>query len=158
DPSDERGYTDRIRALSARYPGDAELASIVASRAAEPEEGIAKARQALAIDPRYADAMQVLGEALVQGGRLGEGLAPFEQCIDRVAGTIDCVRDLTSVLREHGRCAEAEVAARRWIARDPSSAQGYAVLAGVLAAEERPKVAVEEALHQRWSRLPEPER
>jgi eukaryotic-like serine/threonine-protein kinase len=158
DPSDERMYEERLRALSARYPGDAELASIAASRTQDPAEKSALARQALAIDPRYADAMQLLGEASLAEGRPEEAQAMFERCTARVPSTVDCVRDLVAVLRSRGRCAEAEASTRLLIARDPGTAEGYALLADTLAAQGSPKIAEEEALRQRWPRLSEPER
>jgi predicted Zn-dependent protease len=56
-----------------------------------------------------------------------------------------------------GRCHEAALAARTWIARDPSTSGGYFALAHALA-QGSSSAPVQEALQQRWLRLPETSR
>ena len=160
DPSDVAAFEERARALSAEYPGDAEeLAVIAATRAPEPKEedreGPAGARDRPALRGRHAAPRRG-----AEPGRRARGGPLDPRQVRPASRRTPSTASATAwaILRYHGRCAEAEPDTRLWIARDPDTATGYAVLAAVLAAEGGSKVAVDEALQQRWSRLAEPER
>jgi serine/threonine-protein kinase len=156
EPSDERGYYERVRALAERYPGDAELWGTVATHTSDNEAIIAAARRALAIDPGYSDALQALGRALWASGQADAALATLQECVRVAPNSVDCLRERISVLERAGRCAEAAESAKLWIARDPTTSEGYLALGSMLSSQGA--VSAEEAFHQRWARLPEPKR
>jgi eukaryotic-like serine/threonine-protein kinase len=155
DPADDRACAERLRALAARFPADAELAFLAANYSvdSDPEAALAAARHAVALDPDYADAWQTLARVLHTQGHAEDALAALDQCMRASPNAVDCVTDRIATMRNAGRCAEMEAGARQWIAREPDSAHGYLGLAQALAAERRPAEAVEEALRQRWSHL-----
>jgi serine/threonine-protein kinase len=157
EPSDERGFGERVRALAERYPGDAELWGTVASHGDDNEAIIAAGRRALAIDPSYSDALQALGRALWRSGRRDEALATFDQCVRVAPNSVDCLRERLTLLERVGRCADAAESAKLWIARDPDTSEGYLALGSMLSSQGRTE-GVEEAFRQRWQRLAEPKR
>src|SRR5262249_1782670 len=109
-----------------------------------------------ALDPGYSDAWETIADIFQKQGRTDEALAALDGCLHASPNSVDCVRERAGTLRNAGRCAEMEAAARQWIARDPESADAYLALAHALAAEGRPTEAIGEALRQRWARLPAP--
>ena len=160
DPADTRACGEQLRALSARFPGDAELAFLASNYSIEsaPEAALASAQRAAALDPGYADAWETIAVLLGEQGRADEAAAALDACLRASPNAVDCVTQRVASMRHTGRCAEMEAAARQWIARDPEDPAGYLALAQALASSGRPPEAVEEALRQRWSRLPAAER
>ena len=158
DPANEAEYYARLRSLAERFPGDAELANLTATKERDREAKIDLATKAILIDTQYSDAWQTLGVALAEKGQTEEALSAFAACLNAALNSVDCVRERITLLRKVGRCDAMASDARLWIARDPEASNGYAALANALAAQGSSKAGVEEALRQRWSRLAEPER
>lgn len=90
-----------------------------AYHAGRVQEAEAVCRQALAHDPRLADALHLLGLIHVGRGAFSEAAALMGQAVE-VSPNARFLSDLGDVLRESGRLAQAEAACRRAIelARD----------------------------------------
>jgi serine/threonine-protein kinase len=160
DRGDERASGARFATASERLPDDAELALLAAqyTMGSDPDAALASARRAATLDPSYPDAWETVGDVLHKQGRTDEALEALDRCQRVAPSGVDCVRERVATLSGAGRCVEMEAAARQWIARDPETSSGYLALAQALASAGRPAEAVEEALRQRWSRLPAAER
>lgn len=158
DPANEAEYHERLRALAGRFPGDAELVNLAATKERDRDVKIELATKAIVTDTHYSDAWQTLAVAFAEKGQTDEALSALAACLDAALNSVDCVRERITLLRKVGKCDAMASDARLWIARDPEGSNGYAALASSLAAQGSSKAAVEEALRQRWSRLREPER
>ncbi|WP_394824560.1 protein kinase domain-containing protein [Pendulispora albinea] len=141
-----------------RFPNDAEMNYVAAaanlanaSDSAEAVRSLTLAQRATELDPLYADAWQMQGRILALLGRTGDLLSALDRCIQVAPGAGDCLRDRIVVLRQRGQCREAVAEARRWIARDPTTALAYRHLAASLAAEGAPRDTILEALSLRWN-------
>lgn len=157
DPPDRDECTQRLLALAKQFPGDAELAFMSADYDTDYDRRLASGRKALTLDPHYADAYQRVATTLARKGDWQGALDTFGECVRLAPNSVDCVIQRTNLARSVGRCADVETYAHKSIAMAPKSAQGYGILAVALAAEGRPVSAIEEALRQRWARLPEGE-
>jgi serine/threonine-protein kinase len=157
-PPDVRSTIQRLESLSEQYPGDAELALLPSDYAGDKDLTTDRTRRALVLDPHYSDAWQRLGRLLALAGRVDEAVATFEQCLKNAPNSVDCPAELAALQRRAGRCDALAGTARLLIARNPGSSRGYKTLAAALAAEDKPRKAVYDALVQRWARLSEPVR
>jgi serine/threonine-protein kinase len=158
DPANDRAFGARMVELSTRYPGDAELAYLAGQFTVDVDARAARERERTAtrLDPRYSDAWQIVANASHKLGEDEEALRALDECMRASPNSVDCVRERTTIERNIGRCAEMESDARRWIARDPETSSGHLALARALAAQEKPREAVEETLAQRWAHLAPP--
>jgi serine/threonine-protein kinase len=156
-PSDAREAVRRFEAAVARYPGDAELLSLLVSvdPTLAPATELELADRCIALDPRYADCWQTRGMALRRMRRHAEAIAAFEQCLEVSAAAHDCLRDLAISHLLTGQCEKFEGDAKNLIVRLPSKPIGYEYLAVALMARGRPLAAVRSALKQAQSRKPE---
>jgi eukaryotic-like serine/threonine-protein kinase len=159
-PVDRRAFGRRMVALTRRYPNDAEIASKAAFHAGHLtlDERVTIARRATAIDPQHADGYQAVGRMLTLSGRLDDARNAGMDCLDRVPAAADCIKDLTWVEAQLGACVDMEKHARQWVVQSPRTTQGYRMIAHALIGQERARALVEEALRQRWARLPDVER
>jgi serine/threonine-protein kinase len=157
DPANLREAGERMRALSARFPGDAELAYLAGSHSEDAAAELASAERGLAIDPHYSDAWQTKGHALARLGKTQEALGVLDECLRAAPNSVDCARERISLLRRIGQCREMAKSARVWISRDPNTSLAYLALAQALGSEGSARGAVEEALRQRWAKLSPPE-
>jgi serine/threonine-protein kinase len=158
DPANEAECHARLRTLAEQFQGDAEIANLTATRERDRDVKIELAIKAITTDPHYSDAWQTLGVAFAEKGQTEEALSALAACLNAALNSVDCVRERITLLRKVGKCDAMAADARLWIARDSGGSNGYAALAGSLAAQGSSRAAVEEALRQRWSRLVEPER
>ncbi|WP_394823936.1 protein kinase domain-containing protein [Pendulispora albinea] len=155
EPADREEAARRLVAATARYPLDAQMltvASVFASFAAHDAHAVEQCyelgRRATEIDPRDADGWQQMAVALARLGRLDEGMAALDKCLEVAPGSGDCLEDRIRILRLRGQCAEASAAARRWLVNVPSSYSAYRHLANALASEGAPSETVQVALEQ----------
>jgi eukaryotic-like serine/threonine-protein kinase len=158
DPSDRRAFQERILALSRRFPGDAQLVELSGEYTDDTEARLAFAKAAIALDPHYSDAYQIIASAFMDKRELDAALAALDECIRAAPSSVDCVHQRLDLDRTRGRCDDMAADARVWITRAPRSSRAYLGLARALAAQGAPTEAIEEALRQRWARLEEPER
>lgn len=135
-PSDIVETGRRLALLRARFPGDAEIASLFSLYAVgllPPEDALAVADRCLAIDPLEGDCLQVRARTLLRRlGRVEEGLRTLERCIAASPGATDCFSDIATVHSSLGRCDLVEQDARGWIARSPRSPVAHLLLASAL--------------------------
>ncbi|WP_394844237.1 protein kinase [Pendulispora brunnea] len=155
EPADREEAARRADAATARFPSDAQMLTVMAmvkSFAAHEVSTIEQARElgrrATELDPKDADAWQTQAVALVRLGKLDEGMAALDKCLEVAPGSGDCLEDRIRILRLRGQCAAASAAARRWIANVPTSSGAYRHLANALASEGAPVESVEAALEQ----------
>ena len=145
-PSDLPEMGRRLALLRARFPGDAELASLFAVYAVgllSPEDALLAADRCLEVDPQEGDCLQVRARTLLRRlGRVDEGLATLERCIAATPGATDCFSDIGTVHSSLGRCDLVELDARGWIARSPRSPVAHALLASALYARDPRSPAV----------------
>ncbi|HWL88430.1 MAG TPA: protein kinase, partial [Polyangiaceae bacterium] len=155
---------DAVRILEdavRRFPNDAELRVLASIRksqlrltAPELEKTLGMVREAVKIDPEYADAWQLEAVVLGRLGRSDEEAAALDQCLAVAPGAVDCMAQRVGVLRRDGRCEDAVVEARHWVSWDPEQPEPYRALAAALAA--RPgtsRDAVREAMLLEWKFL-----
>ena len=145
-PSDIPETTTRLALLRARFPGDAEIASLYAVFAAgmlSPEDALAAVDRCLAIDPLDGDCLQSRARTLFRRlGRVEEGISALERCIAASPGASDCFFDLATVHSSLGRCDLVEQDARGFIARSPRSPLAYDLLAAAIHARDPRSSAV----------------
>jgi tetratricopeptide (TPR) repeat protein len=158
EPEDRPAFVARLRRILARFPGDAELLFLTAVYTPDPESMLASARAAVALDPHYSDAWQIVARALRKLRRFDEAAEALDACLREAPGSSDCLFEGIDVARLRRRCGEVTEKARLWIRREPQRAGAYQALALGLAAGESSPDAIEEALRQAWARLPEADR
>lgn len=148
---------ERAQEAAKAFPMDAELTLLPASQdrqGLQPlEQTLAAATAALALDPEYLDAHQTRYRAGWSQGRFDEAQKGIERClaISRTAG--DCFQDQLDLLRSVGKCAEAAVAAREFIARQPQSSGAYIHYVQMLTPQDMDDEAYGQLLQQLGQRL-----
>jgi len=154
DPPDRVECAARARPLVDKWPLDAEVLFWVtdAARSSGPEQEKLLER-ALAIDPRYADALQALAGARARANDTPGALKLLDQCIAMAPASTDCRFERVRIDFRRNDCRAAEKGARDWSARAPGQAFPQRFLAYSLAAQGEPRAVVEEALRARWSVL-----
>lgn len=160
-PPDHSAQVAILREGVRRFPDDAELKmhlAISLQGGATWAEAEQLATQVLAQEPAYPDALQVKARARAALGDPGGALRELERCAEMAPLAIGCLRALVNLHAAEGRCEALPPLLRRWSNVDPRAFEPQILLAGVLAREEKPWQATEEALRQRWSRSSPEER
>ncbi|MBK8255078.1 MAG: protein kinase [Polyangiaceae bacterium] len=152
-PPDKKAFSSCLVSLSDAHPGDAELAYIASDFAPTPAKMRELAERALSIDPHYSDAYQALAAALARENNEEGALNALAKCVEKNTTSMDCLAQRALLLRHLGRCSDLESTGRAWIARSSESTGAHYTLASALAALQKPKAAVEEALVTRWAHL-----
>ncbi len=156
---------DAVRILEdavRRFPNDAELLNLATLRKSylrltvpELEKMLEMVREAVKIDPEYADAWQLEAVVLGRLGRRNEEVAALDRCLAIAPGAVDCMAQRVGVFRRDGRCEDAVVEARRWVSWDPERPEPYQMLAAALAARAgTSRDAIREALLLEWKYFP----
>jgi serine/threonine-protein kinase len=156
-PPDRPESYRRLRSLSDRYPGDAELALYAGFGDDDTQNAIAMARRALEADPRFAGALWMRGNAEYDEGAHAASRATLERCLALSPGAVSCLRAAATFASVEGDCDRAEGLARQMVSLDGSE-RAYAWLAKALAARGQSREAVIDALSEKWSRTPAGER
>ncbi|MBS2028260.1 MAG: protein kinase [Deltaproteobacteria bacterium] len=159
DPPDFTESGKRFAAASLARPGDAELHFLRgwALQGHDWPAALEAVSQATAIDPAYADALQLQSAALAALGRTEEAVAPLDLCEQRVPAATDCVLERLDLHTWNGQCALAEADARLANARQPS-AWIYTPWAEALLAQGRPREAAEALFAQELQNTPAEQR
>jgi eukaryotic-like serine/threonine-protein kinase len=157
EPSDNIEAFRRLEAAHKRFPGDAELLSLLTlGNPSLPHEAqLDIAERCIALDPAYADCWQSKAGALSALQRLPEARIALDRCLSISPAAHDCLESRMANARASGRCDLMEEDARSMIVRTPHSSLGYENLAIALFARGRPLAAVRSALEQAWLRTPE---
>jgi superkiller protein 3 len=72
------------------------------------EAAIERFRQAVELDPEYAEAWNNLGNALAEAGRIAGAIYALRQALEIAPHYADAHYSLAEALEEHGRCHEAQ--------------------------------------------------
>lgn len=150
-PADWAESNRRLAALTARYPGDAQLWYFLSVGRANHDDfdaAVRALRRAIELDPDFLEARAVLGLWEAYRGSFGDGRAALDACLARSPGSIVCLDVLAKLRSAEGDCAGMEATARRMIAAGAPAYRGHAALARALAAQGRPPSTVREALRQ----------
>jgi eukaryotic-like serine/threonine-protein kinase len=160
DPPDRALTAARIREATKRYPFDAELFLLLAYFEEQDLEAAQRAAErASEIDPKYADAWQMLGYRRSQADQIEPALSAFERCLTISSIPADCRASRARLYQRMGRCAEMEEEYRRAISGSPGFVmRWYDDRAQALYALGRPLETVHEAYTQKWTLLPEDKR
>jgi serine/threonine-protein kinase len=156
EPADLADAERRLAAAVARWPLDGELVEALAYvqlKRGRFAEVIATADRAIAIDPDFADPWSLKGSALAQLGRFPEALGALERCAERFPAATDCLKVEADILEQQGECARMEAVARRWLAKQPTSAGALTALATSLVAIGKHRDSVIAVLEQKWARV-----
>jgi eukaryotic-like serine/threonine-protein kinase len=114
EPADYRLAVKRFEEASRRWPGDAELHFMVAAtqqRVFELDGAMEQAEAAIALDPEFADATQIVGRLQLRRGKVDEAGQTFDRCVD-LRG-VDCLQDRLRLRARLGQCAEVISDAKR---------------------------------------------
>lgn len=149
-PSDWPEYQRMLAVGARRWPNDAELAFLAglgAQAYGEFAVSQAQTRRAVELDPRYADAWQVLGQSLASVGRREEAVRAIDRCIELSEATVDCLNDRFCLRSMAGDCRGALQDAQTMAAR-AAFHPAYRLKATALAATGAKEAVVREALEQ----------
>lgn len=154
-PPDHARHVAVLRAGVARFPEDAELTmhlAIAHQHEGGWPEAARLAERALALEPDYPDALQTLARARAAAGDVDDALAKLARCTAGAPLAVGCLRAQANIRIAHGRCADLAPVLRRWATVDPRAFEPQLFLAGLLAWENKPPQAIQEAQRQRWIR------
>jgi tetratricopeptide (TPR) repeat protein len=142
------------RALDAArdFPGDAEMWALAAG-GSDAEADIGHARRAIALDPEYADAWQMLADAAARLGKNDERRQALDRCITISRSSPDCRADRAKLLWASGRCDESMTDLREAIALSPKSSHLRGDHVEFLMLLDRPYETQLAALQDRWALL-----
>ncbi|MDI1448388.1 serine/threonine-protein kinase [Polyangium sp. 6x1] len=150
-PSDHEECTRRLAVAASRFPGDAEIAnlySMFAMGILPPESVLPLIDRCLALDPLYGDCLQGRARVLLlRMGRVEEGLAGLDRCIEATPDASDCFMDRNQTQLALGRCSLVEAGARQWIAKAGTAPVAHVQLAAALFARGAPEAAVKTAIN-----------
>jgi serine/threonine-protein kinase len=120
-PADQVATRARTRALSDRFPNDAELAmyAALAHMEVDLEGAMPLSRRELELDPESVHALFVLGESEDYIGNPSIGRGLIDRCLERSPGAVACLMHRIDEDTLRGACAELESDARRAIAAAP---------------------------------------
>ena len=158
DPPDLAEHIARLRAAVAQFPGDAELAGMVAwTQRDVPEEKLSYGRRSVELDPQYADGWQMVGGSLFQLGKSEEALVALDRCIALSPATADCRAERGFLHGSEGRCSEMDDDLRRAVASSTNGMWQEGRAAALFALGVAPE-AIVEVLRNKWPHLGENER
>jgi serine/threonine-protein kinase len=154
-PSDVAEWERRLERAVAAAPRDADYLYLLGNARAQRGDlrGAMNAYQRAAeVDPKFARALWAEGETQAYLGDLDAALRSLDACLADSPGATSCMEAEAWIYDEEQRCADVNATAKRWIATDGTSPDGYALLAKALVALGRPVDAVEAVLAQKWAR------
>jgi serine/threonine-protein kinase len=153
DRLDTAGVIAKWREIAAKFPEDAELASVGAYYLVklDPALALAEAERATRLDPSYADAWQLEARALSKLGRVDEADAALDRCTSLSPIADDCWVERAMIAADQGRCDVMEKDLRRLMSR---SQVGFEYIprmrAEALHALGQPEEAVLEVFRAAW--------
>lgn len=154
DPSDYVTASERIAALTALYPNDAEFAFWHAHTYVKKDtpQGWAKAvelaKTCTELDPKHADCWQIQSWAAKSENRLDDAVAVLDRCIAASENAIDCLVDKILIDAHRGRCAIAVDSLRKVTVRDPATPRTRRMLAEALFYSGESEAAVQLATEE----------
>ncbi|MBK8936362.1 MAG: protein kinase [Polyangiaceae bacterium] len=160
-PQDLAGFEQRLAALAAGRPHDAELSALLAHarlRQFRYDEALAAADAGLSADPEHVASWVFRAESLAGRGDRDGQLATYEGCVKSVPDALECLNKLVSLRASLGQCPAMLDAAKRLTEIDGKSHRAHRQLAIALHATGGAREGVLEALKRSWSLTPERDR
>ena len=145
----------RAATAAAAHPRDAELLLLCTPLDRSRPENEFLLKQAIELDPEYADAWEALGAQYATAGRFDEADRALTAAVELSPASTDARLARAQLLASLGRAKDAESEARRTLALDPSRTRAWEVLAGAVYARRGSLDAVAEVLRQRDERVPD---
>jgi serine/threonine-protein kinase len=147
----------RLMAVAHRFPSDPFLLVLAARsrlRRGDPQTVVDACDEALAHDPDLASAWLFKATALIQLDRVDEANHAYGECLRVSPRATSCLRHLSELDANEGRCAEAEQLSRALISADPNEPRWFVHLARSIYSKSQSIEAARAALEQRWARTP----
>ncbi len=125
ESSDYASAIDKLEALNAKYPNDAELtfwhahALVKLGKRDARKKAVELAKACTKVDPKHADCWQVQSWAASYDNNIDEAIAALDQCIAASENAIDCLQDKIKFDSVAGRCSVVADSARQLVKRDP---------------------------------------
>jgi serine/threonine-protein kinase len=160
-PEDDTEWIARLRALSVRFPSDAQfhfLLSRQLSSQARLQDAVDEMNRAIALDPGDPAKWELLSDQHAYLGEFATALAETGRCLEIAPGDLGCIEERGWIDGEAGRCAAVETDGRRMLSIDANSAEGTSFVANALYARGSPLSAIEDILRRRRERLAESEK
>ncbi len=156
-PPDEKEVTRRLEELATRFPLDAEIQYLAATRERDATRVAARLEGAIALDPEFALALWRKANAHLSASDFPSTLASLDRCIAVAPSSTACLTVRALVYEELGRCAEMDRDARVVELVSPSP-RTHDLVARVLLANGAPIAAVRDALARKWAAASESDR
>ena len=154
-PADTALTKTRLRALIAANPGDAELRHLLVIFGAwGTAEGIRVEEEAVALDPQFADAWQLLAGQRARTGDIAGAISALDRCVAVVPWSKDCRFERARILSASGQCEPAEEELRRSSLPTSRFQGGHDLRASTLFALGREDETVLEVFQQKWAVVP----
>ncbi len=144
EPADYRLAGQRFEEASQRWPGDAELRFMVAAtqeRVFKLDGALEQAQAAVALDPQYADALQIVARLRLRKGEVEQARRTLDQCVD--TRSVDCLQDRLRMRARLGQCAEVIADAKLMDSRGARGVLQWIYAASALVAQGEPIAAAE---------------
>lgn len=162
EPSDYVEGAKRMKALSERYPMDAELtfwySRLLYHSSSTPEtvqRVIELNDRCIQLDPHYADCWQTKAGALSMSGRVEEATKTLDECFRVSENAVDCLIDKIDLDSQLGRCDTVIESAQKLKTKDPFALNGHLLLAGALFVAGRDESVVRAAFDEAAKRSQE---
>jgi serine/threonine-protein kinase len=146
---DRKPTWQRWKALSDRFPLDAEIAEIAGIQgvlSSEGEAAFAMLDRAIELDPKFAWPYVTKAASAKNRGDRDGALAIVEKCLTVSPRATACVRRRAEISATRGDCAKLEEDARAMITAAPDGSLGYAFLASALVSLAAPAESVADAI------------
>ncbi len=154
-PANPAEYVRRMSALIERWPGDADLwlmRAIGHRRNDNIDAMIQDAERARELDPRFAVAYVVLGQAHSARGQVHQARDEYERCLKAIPAAAICMKGLAlQVSMFEGQCKEVESLSRKMLSISPDWFEAYILLANAVATQRDTLAAAQEATVQ-WEK------
>jgi tetratricopeptide (TPR) repeat protein len=108
----------------------------------QPHDSVPLYRRALAIDPRFAEAQNNLGNAFLELGQPSEAVACYRRARELIPDNAEILCNLGNALRQLGQLQEAIACTQRAIALDPRLSMAHNNLGLLLAGTGHPEQAI----------------
>jgi tetratricopeptide (TPR) repeat protein len=149
EPTDFHACTAALLPLQAQYPRDAEIAFFVASiesMAGDVDISTRLFRDALRLDPKFGFAWARVGQDEAYLGQFDEARRSFAECLSVVPTSTFCRMNRLWVSDQEGELAACETDARALTVTASQEVAYLEVFPQAVAAQGRPREAVEDAL------------
>ncbi|MGO8996086.1 MAG: protein kinase domain-containing protein [Polyangiaceae bacterium] len=160
EPPDRAERTRRLIDVAKAYPNDVRVQTQLADSleaSGQLADAEAQVDRALHLDARYVPAFDTKISILTHLGDSARARQVADDCVSISASAVSCLEQRMILSKDEGRCADLKADARRLIAIDPTSQEGYAQLADAMASLGEPIEGVAEAMKRSDAHAPDPD-